>query len=169
MSRIHQRKTSLYISFAAIGLVLILNVAIFGRRTYSTGALTCLDDSRISFNESGVIDMTSQWKKLGLATYVFSSYLDDREPCSAKLTVLGFGEKSESPISGTLLLGNGVRIRLGDFEERKKLNPTGEYTLGKLGPYAYLWSLPGDVTANSLRFIILQQRHVMTGNITFLV
>ncbi len=56
----------------------------------------CLDDSHITFNKSGLIDTFSQWRKRDRVTYVFTAYLDDRDPCSAVITVMGFGEKSES-------------------------------------------------------------------------
>ncbi|CAB4006087.1 Hypothetical predicted protein, partial [Paramuricea clavata] len=138
--------------------IMILNSATLGRVSH------CPDDSSIKFNESGVIDTNSQWRKLGLATYVFTAYLDDREPCSPLITVMGFGEKSESPLYGTLLLHNGAKIYLGKYGDRKKLNPTGHYTLGKLGPYAYLWLLPVEViNARYLRSIIVQQYHPTTG------
>lgn len=166
MTTRQRRKSCLYITLAVIGLGIILNVANFGTQIFGEALVkpACLDDSRITFNESGVIDTISQWRKLGLATYIFTSYLDDREPCSPMLTVMGFGEKSESPISGTLLLHNGLRMTLGEYEERRKLNPTGGYSIGKLGPYAYLWPLLGEVTTNHLRSILLQQSHIMTGN-----
>ena len=146
----------------------MLNVAIFWRESYRTPALSILDDARIYFNESGEIDTTSRWRNLSLTTYVFTSYLDDRKNYSVMLTVLGVGQETESPISGTLLLHNGVKISLGEYEERKKLNPSAFYIGRRLGPFAYSWPLPGNVTANSLRSIVVQQRHNMTGNTTFL-
>jgi hypothetical protein len=147
-------------SLVAFGIgIMILNSATLGRVSH------CPDDSSIKFNESGVIDTNSRWRKLGLATYVFTAYLDNREPCSPLITVMGFGEKSESPLYGTLLLHNGAKIYLGKYGDRKKLNPTGHYTLGKLGPYAYLWLLPVEVIdARYLMSIIVQQYHPMTGN-----
>jgi hypothetical protein len=153
-------------SLVAFGGFMILKfiAATLGRVNYRH----CLDDSSTRFNESGVIDTNSRWRKLGLATYVFTAYLDDRESCSPQITVMGFGEKSESPLYGTLLLHNGARIHLGKYGDKKKLNPKGNYTLRKLGPYAYLWLLPVEViNARYLRSIIVQQSHPTTGNARF--
>ena len=164
--RIHDFKVCFSILTVCCGFIILNFIATF----LSPASVTfdndehCLDGSHIRFNQSGQIDTSSQWRKLGLATYVFTAYLDDRHPCSAVITVFGFGEKSESPLYGTLLLHNGARMHLGECKDKKKLNPTGRYTLGKLGPYAYSWPLPRDVvTPIDLNSILVQQSHPMTG------
>ncbi len=164
MIRVHRLKCYVIFLTAIGGFVTFHFTAIFLNKTSDT-VIHCLDDTHIKFNESGVIDATSQWKKLGRATYVFTAYLDDREPCSALITVMGFGEKYESPLFGTLSLHNGARIRLGKYGERRILDPYEFYTPEKLGPYAYVWPLPAEVTtASDLRSIVVQQFHSMSGN-----
>lgn len=143
--------------------IILKLVTTFANNTLATRA-SCLDNSHSKFNASGYVDQASRWQKLGMATYVFTAFLDDREPCSASIAVLGFGVKSESPLNGTLLLRNGEKIHLGKFREKKVLYPTGHYTLGYLGPYAYLWPLPPEVTnGNHLKSIIVHQRDPVTG------
>ena len=147
-----------------VGFVLLLNIFIATILNQTFGRVACQDNSYAKFSNSGVIDTTNEWKKLGLATYVFTAYVDDREPCSTIITVLGFGEKSESSLHGTLVLTKDVKIHLGMCKDKKKLNPTGDYTLGKLGPFAYSWPLPADVTNTSyLKSITLKQTHPITG------
>lgn len=143
--------------------IILKPIATFVNKTLVTRA-PCLDNSHTKFSASGYIDQASHWQKLGLTTYVFTAYLDDREPCSALIAVLGFGVKSESPLNGTLLLHNGGKIHLGKYREKKVLYPTGHYTPGYLGPYAYLWHLPPEVTTgNHLKSIILHQSNPVTG------
>jgi hypothetical protein len=166
--RLHRYKVYFALAVAFCGFIILNFIATFlNPAKTSEGYEHCLDGSHIKFNQSGVIDTSSKWRKLGLATYVFRAYLDDRDPCSAVITVLGFGEKSESALYGTLLLRNGARVHLGECKGKKKLNPTGYYTLGMLGPYAYSWPLPTEVvTASSLDSILVQQFHPTTGKYT---
>ena len=125
---------------------------------------SCLYESSIKFNGSGVIDTSSEWRKLGQARYLFTAYLDDREPCSTVITVFGFGVKSESSLYATLLFDNDTRICLGKYDERKILNPYGSYNLKRLGPYAYSWTLPAIiVNASHLKSIVIQQIHPPKG------
>ena len=83
---------------------------------------------------------------------------------------MGFGIESESPLYGTLVLRNGTKISLGMSEERRILNPYGDYNIKRLGPYAYLWSVPPGITAGSyLNSIVVVQSTLETGkSITFM-
>ena len=124
------------------------------------------DFSQVILNETGVIDANSQWRKLGPETYVFTAYMDDRRRSSVVITVMGFGEKSESPLYGTLVLRNGTKIPLGKYRERRILNPYGLYNRKRLGPYAYLWPFqPGIFAASCLKSIIMKQSTLTTGTI----
>ena len=122
------------------------------------------DFTQVILNETGVIDTSSQWRKLGPATYVFTAYLDDRSRSSAVITVMGFGEKSESTLYGTLVFCNGTKILLGKYKERRILNPYGLYSRKRLGPYAYLWPFhPRIIAASCLKSIIIKQSALTTG------
>ena len=124
------------------------------------------DFTQVILNETGVIDANSQWRKLGPATYVFTAYMDGRRRSSVVITVMGFGEKSEPPLYGTLVLRNGTKIPLGRYKERRILNPTGRYNRKCLGPYAYLWPFhPGIFAASCLKSIIMKQSTLTTGTI----
>ena len=123
------------------------------RRAYNTN---------ITFNEAGVIDTSSRWKKLGLETYLFTAYMDDRIPDSPLISVLGFDSRSELLLDGTLLLHGGERIPLGSCKEKRALNPN---SFKQLKPYAYLWPLPSQVTnATYLKSILVQQLRSIPGN-----
>lgn len=166
MMRLQRRK--IYLSVLAVfSAFTILNfIATFFNSTFrKVVPHKCLDNSHIKFNASGYIDTTNRWRMLGLTTYVFTAYLDDREPCSSVITVLGFGEKTELPFDGTLLLRNGTEIFLGSYKKRMLLNPYGDYNMERLGPYAYLWPLNVDlITASSLKSIIVHHTRAAIGN-----
>ena len=142
-----QRRQAILIVLAVVGSVSVLNfLGTFINKTFGT-IRPCLCNSRIIFNESGVIDKSSRWRKLAKTEYVFTAYLDDREPCTALITVLGFGEMSDSPLHGTLLLYSGERIQLGKYKKKMILNPYGDYSFERLGPCAYSWPLPAMVSS----------------------
>ena len=158
-----------FLLFAVIGGLTVWNLIgiFFGGKSGTVSP--CICNSRIIFNQSGEIDTSSRWRKLGRATYVFTAYLDDREPCSVLLTVLGFGEKSEPPLYGNLLLNNGEKIYLGKYTYKKILNPNGDYSLKRLGPFAFSWPLPVEITSVTyLKSIRVQQTHIDTGIKLFL-
>ena len=124
------------------------------------------DFTQVILNEAGVIDANSQWRKLGPATYVFTAYWDDRERSSVVITVMGFGEESETALYGILVLCNGTKIPLGKYKEKRILNPYGLYNRKRLGPYAYLWPFhPGILAASCLKSIVIKQSTVTTGTI----
>ena len=120
----------------------------------------------------GIIDTTSHWRRLGRTTNVFSAYLDDRNPYSIKVTVMGFGESLETPLNGTLLLTNGSKIRLGQYSEKKKSNPSGGYTRRWLGGYGYIWRLPAEIanaTYLTMKSIVVQQTYENGNDLTILL
>ncbi|XP_028400972.1 uncharacterized protein LOC114524057 isoform X2 [Dendronephthya gigantea] len=159
-----QRRQAILTFLAVIGSVSLLNfVGTFLNKTFSTFG-PCLCNSRIIFNESGVIDTSSCWRQLAKTTYVFTAYLDDRDPCMALITVLGFGVMSEAPLRGTLLLHSGERIELGKYKKKMILNPYGDYSLERLGPYTYSWPLPATVpSVGYLKSIEVQQIRSYAG------
>ena len=120
--------------------------------------------SNINVKEAGVVDTTSQWRKLGQATYVFTAYLDDRDPDAVLITVLGFDSKSEPFLNGTLLLHNGESIPLGRCKEKRTLNADG--SLKQQQAYEYKWPLPAQVAnTNYLKSILVQQFHQKNGKL----
>jgi hypothetical protein len=122
--------------------------------------------AKVNFKESGVIDTTSQWRKLGQATYVFTAYLDDRNPDYVLLTVLGFDSHSEPLLNGTLLLHSGERLPLGRCKTKRTLHEVG--SVKRLRAYAYNWPLPAQVTnVTHLKAIYVEQFHPTKGNSIF--
>ena len=153
------RRTFL-ISTGLFVILIILYVAVLSslqlRESINTSCSKTLYP--VHYNEAGYFDEVSQWRKVGPTTYVFSAYLDDRKPCSTLVTVLGFGEKSDPPLYGTLVFQNGATIKLKTSDERAVLNPYGTYSNDRLGPYAFSWTLPSEARVPAeLNAIVIHQ------------
>ena len=120
--------------------------------------------TKINFQENDASATNTRWQKLGRVTYVFTAYLDNRNPDLDLITVMGFDSHSEPSLNGTLLFHSGKRIPLGRCKEKRVLNELG--SLERLQPYAYHWSLPAQVTYStyfSLKSILIQQFHPLAG------
>ena len=128
----------------------------YNRKRKNTGCFNTTYQPQ--YYEAGYLDEVSQWKKLGPTTHMFTAYLDDRKPCSTLVTVLGFGEKSDPPLYGTLVFQNGATIKLKTSDERAVLNPYGTYSNDRLGPYAFSWTLPSEARVPAeLNAIVIHQ------------
>ena len=136
---------------ATIFLIVKNNSEIDRQPVYST---------KKNFQENDVSATNTQWQKLGRVTYVFSAYLDNRNPDLDVITVMGFDSHSEPLVNGTLLFHSGERIPLGRCKEKRALHALG--SLEHLQPYAYLWPLPAQVTNSAylnLTSILIEQFH----------
>jgi hypothetical protein len=152
----------LVVGYSMSGYFLLTSITVFNRtetviqRANGAGV-------NVNLKESGVIETNSQWRKLGQATYVFTAYLDDRNPDYVLLTVLGFDSHSEPLLNGTLLLHSGERLPLGKCKTKRTLHEVG--SVKRLRAYAYNWPLPAQVSnVTHLKSIYVEQFHPTKGN-----